>query len=52
MEWGIKVWHPNGAVTHLPLGTDLDVEHLQELHDMAELAGQIYPPGYDMEKGR
>ena len=51
-DWGIEIRHPNGAVTHLPPGTELDDEHLQDTHEVAELVGQVYPPGYDIDKGR
>ena len=37
MDWGIEIRHPNGAVTHLPPGAELDDEHLQDTHEVAEL---------------
>ena len=52
MDGGIRVEHPNGAVSHLPLGTELDEQHLQELHEMAALDARFYPAGYDIDKGR
>ena len=52
MEWGARIEHPNGAVTHLPLGVELDEEYLQELHETAEFDAQLYPAGYDIDKGR
>ena len=37
-DWGIRVQHPNGAVSHLPPGTELNEDHLQALHESADLA--------------
>lgn len=37
-EWGIRVQHPNGAVSHLPPETELSEGHLQALRESADLA--------------
>ena len=37
-EWGIRVQHPNGAVSHLPPETELSEDHLQALRESADFA--------------
>ncbi len=37
-EWGIRVQHSNGAVSHLPPGTELNEDRLQDLRESADLA--------------
>ena len=41
-EWGIRVQHPNGAVSHLPPGTELNEDHLQALRESADLAVRVH----------
>lgn len=41
-EWGIRVQHPNGAVSHLPSETELDADRLEELHELADQAVRVH----------
>lgn len=41
-EWGIGVQHPNGAVSHLPPGTELNDDFLQALDESAEMGVRLH----------
>lgn len=41
-EWAIRVQHPNGAVSHLPSKTELNADHVEALHELADLAVRVH----------
>ena len=40
--WGIRVQHPDGAMSHLPSKTELNADHVQALHELADLAVRVH----------